>query len=87
VLSGADVWWWDADTERVQCWLEVAKGGQAGGPERARVSTWGQADAIDKGKCRYGFSGACVTWSDMQVTLKFGSPRGPEWHAAGRAKR
>jgi hypothetical protein len=86
VLSGADVWWWDADTERVQCWLEVAKGGQAGGPERARVSTRGQADAIDKGKCRYGFSGACVTWSDMQVTLKFGSPRGPEWHAGGTGK-
>jgi hypothetical protein len=34
--------------------LEVAKGWWAGGvPERARVSTWSQADAIDKGKCRY----------------------------------
>jgi hypothetical protein len=51
---GADVWWWDTDTERTGAVLEVAKGWWAGGvPERARVSTWSQADAIDKGKCRY----------------------------------
>jgi hypothetical protein len=39
-----------------------------------------------KGSAGTGFSGACVTWSDMQVILKFGSPRGPEWHAGGTGK-
>jgi hypothetical protein len=34
-------------------WRLRRVGGQAGGPGRARVSTWSQADAIDKGKCRY----------------------------------
>jgi hypothetical protein len=39
-----------------------------------------------KGSAGTGFSGACVTWSDMQVILKFGSPRGPQWHAGGTGK-
>lgn len=49
-------------------------GGGSGAQERA-LGTGDQPDAIDKSKCRYRkrCGGACVTWSDMQVTLGFGT--------------